>query len=75
MTDKNILDDEILGLEVMDRRRREDTEQKLDRYENLLSIEKMDKDRYKLVESNKGTGFRITIFDSNGKIEKELKYK
>ena len=35
----------------------------------------MDKDRYKLVESNKGTGFRITIFDSNGKIEKELKYK
>ena len=50
-------------------------EEKLDRYENLISIEKMDKDRYKLIESSKGKGLRITLFDSNGKIEKELKYK
>jgi len=47
----------------------------MDRYENLLSIEKLLDGNYKLIESDKKKSLRITILNINGKIIKELKYK
>jgi len=49
---------------------------KLDRYKNLLSFEKqsMIDNTYKIIESDRKKGLRISIFDINGNIKKELKY-